>query len=67
MDESLGSLSQQLEAKVSKLKGALHYWKTWEAEYEGLKDELDEQDEPSAQEMVSHSTVRPDILTNNCR
>jgi hypothetical protein len=52
MDESLGSLSQQLEAKISKLKDALHYWKSWEAEYEGLKEELDEQVEPSAQEMV---------------
>jgi unconventional prefoldin RPB5 interactor 1 len=52
MDEPPDSLSQQLEAKISKLKDALHYWKTWEAEYEGLKEELDEQEEPTAQEMV---------------
>jgi hypothetical protein len=57
MDEPPDSLSQQLEAKISKLKDALHYWKTWEAEYEGLKEELDEQVEPTAQEMVG-STVQ---------
>jgi unconventional prefoldin RPB5 interactor 1 len=53
MAESPGLLGQQLEAKISKLKDALYYWKTWEAEYEGLKEELEEQDEPTAQEMVS--------------
>ena len=56
MDEPPDSLSQQLEAKISKLRDALHYWKTWEAEYEGLNEELDEQEEPTAQEMVG-STV----------
>jgi hypothetical protein len=52
MDESPGSLSQQLDVKISKLNDALHYWRTWEAEYEGLKEELDGQEEPTAQEMV---------------
>jgi hypothetical protein len=52
MAESSGSLSQQLEAKISKLKDALQYWKIWEAEYEGFKEELEMLDEPTAQEMV---------------
>ena len=52
MEHSLDSLNEQLEAKKSNLRDALHYWKTWEAEYEGLLEELDEQKEPSAQEMV---------------
>jgi hypothetical protein len=53
-DDMEESLSQQLEAKISRLKDALHYWKTWEAEYEGLKEELEGKHEPSAQEMVNH-------------
>lgn len=30
----------QLEENVSKLQKSLQYWQTWEAEYEGLKEEI---------------------------
>lgn len=30
----------QLEENISKLKKSLQYWQTWEAEYEGLKEEI---------------------------
>lgn len=30
----------QLEASVDKLRKALQHWQTWEAEYEGLKEEI---------------------------
>jgi hypothetical protein len=59
MDDSPSSLAQQLEAKISKLKDALHYWKTWEAEYEGLKEELEGAEELTAPEMV-RKKISPD-------
>ena len=31
----------QLEENVSKLRKSLHHWQTWEAEYEGLREEID--------------------------
>ena len=31
---------QQLEANVTKLSASLRHWQTWEAEYEGMKEEL---------------------------
>lgn len=30
----------QLEESVAKLRQSLLYWQTWEAEYEGLKEEI---------------------------
>jgi len=30
----------QLEESVAKLPKSLQYWQTWEAEYEGLKEEI---------------------------
>jgi hypothetical protein len=30
----------QLEESVAKLRKSLQYWQTWEAEYEGLKEEV---------------------------
>lgn len=30
----------QLEENISKLQKSLQYWQTWEAEYEGLKEEI---------------------------
>jgi len=30
----------QLEISVAKLRKSLRYWQTWEAEYEGLKEEI---------------------------
>ncbi|KAL8866078.1 MAG: hypothetical protein Q9174_006506, partial [Haloplaca sp. 1 TL-2023] len=31
---------QRLQANVEKLKESINYWQTWEADYEGLKEEL---------------------------
>lgn len=30
----------QLEENIAKLRKSLQYWQTWEAEYEGLKEEI---------------------------
>ena len=30
----------QLEENVAKLRKSLQHWRTWDAEYEGLKEEL---------------------------
>lgn len=30
----------RLEENVSKLRKSLQYWQTWEAEYEGMKEEI---------------------------
>jgi unconventional prefoldin RPB5 interactor 1 len=50
----LDRLRDNLEAAISKLQKTLRYWQTWEAEYEGLKEELEaEEKEPSAEAMVT--------------
>ena len=36
----LESQRLQLEENVAGLRRSLHYWQTWEAEYEGLKEEI---------------------------
>jgi unconventional prefoldin RPB5 interactor 1 len=47
------SLRVNLETAISKLRKTLRYWQTWEAEYEGLKEELEaEKHEPSAEDIV---------------
>lgn len=43
MEASLTSLEQQrelLERNVAQLQKSLQYWQTWEAEYEGLREEI---------------------------
>lgn len=30
----------ELEENVAKLRKSLHHWRTWDAEYEGLKEDL---------------------------
>ena len=30
----------QLEDNVARLRASLRYWQTWEAEYEGMKEEI---------------------------
>ena len=43
----------ELEANVAKLQKALYHWRTWDAEYEGLKEELQKLSEtPSSEEIV---------------
>jgi hypothetical protein len=47
------ALENELEASLAKMRQTLRYWQTWEAEYEGFKEELEIEDpEPSAQRMV---------------
>jgi hypothetical protein len=62
MDEPPSALSVQLDAQISKLKKALHYWQMWEAEYEGLKEVLDGLADPLATHMVGSAiqTKQPD-------
>ena len=43
MSESVIDLERhrlQLEKNISKLQKSLQHWQTWEAEYEGLKEEI---------------------------
>ena len=45
---------QLLEENISKLQASLRHWQTWEAEYEGLKEEiLGAKQTPSREELVS--------------
>ena len=47
-------LREQLEDSVAKLRDTLKYWQTWEAEYEGFKEELELlEEEPSQEQMVA--------------
>jgi hypothetical protein len=46
-------LRGQLQSTLEKLQNTLRYWQTWEAEYEGFKEELELLDnEPSQDDMV---------------
>ncbi|XRM47585.1 hypothetical protein ABZX51_010555 [Aspergillus tubingensis] len=47
-NNSLHELERQrleLEGNISKLQDSLYHWRTWEAEYDGLKDEINELDD----------------------
>lgn len=35
----------ELEGNILKLQESLYHWRTWEAEYDGLKDEISELDD----------------------
>ena len=46
----------QLEENVAKLRKDLQHWRTWDAEYEGLKEELMAvDDDADEQQLVSES------------
>jgi unconventional prefoldin RPB5 interactor 1 len=46
-------LRDELESRLSKLRNTLKHWQTWEAEYEGFKEELEAcETEPSPEEIV---------------
>ncbi|KAK5697657.1 hypothetical protein LTS12_028535, partial [Elasticomyces elasticus] len=38
--EELESQRRELEDNILKLQESLYHWRTWEAEYDGLKDEI---------------------------
>lgn len=38
--EVLESRRLQLEENIAKLRRSLQHWRTWDAEYEGLKEEI---------------------------
>ncbi|KAF2153342.1 hypothetical protein K461DRAFT_293610 [Myriangium duriaei CBS 260.36] len=42
----------QLEASLTKLQTALQHWRTWDVEYEGLKEELGELDESAGSDEI---------------
>lgn len=61
----LDSVEQQraeLEASLLKLRGSLNHWRTWDAEYEGLKEELDELEEPVSENQI----VSQDVASGPC-
>ncbi len=48
-------LRSNLETKVVQLRKSLQTWRTWEAEYEGLKEEIQGlKGDPSTEELVRH-------------
>jgi unconventional prefoldin RPB5 interactor 1 len=50
--DNLEELRQKLETNITKLRKALSYWQTWEAEHEGFKEELEElKENASGKEM----------------
>jgi unconventional prefoldin RPB5 interactor 1 len=52
--DGLEVLRKNLEAQISNLQRTLRYWQTWEAEYEGLREELEaEDDHVSPERMVA--------------
>jgi unconventional prefoldin RPB5 interactor 1 len=58
----LDRLRDQLEDSISKLRTTLKYWQTWEAEYEGFKEELELfEEEPSQEQMVQTNPVYLEI------
>ena len=47
------ALRRNLEDRVTKLRQSLQTWRTWEAEYEGLKEELQVvEGQPSSDDLV---------------
>ncbi|PYH92887.1 hypothetical protein BO71DRAFT_329023 [Aspergillus ellipticus CBS 707.79] len=52
-NNSLHELERQrleLEGNISKLQDSLYHWRTWEAEYDGLKDDINELDDDATTE-----------------
>ena len=46
----------RLEENVSKLRKSLQHWQTWEAEYEGMKEEIEGLDDGhTVSELVAHA------------
>ena len=49
---------RRLEDNVAELRKSLQYWQTWEAEYEGLREQLQGLgDEPTGQRLVRKATT----------
>jgi unconventional prefoldin RPB5 interactor 1 len=63
--DELEDLRQKLETNITKLRKALSYWQTWEAEHEGLNEELQELGEDaSAEDMYDVGTgIGGDVVT----
>ena len=45
---------QQLECNVTQLRKALRYWRLWDAEHEGLKQELQELPDDAGEDAIVH-------------
>lgn len=53
----IDKLRHQLDEDITKTKALLKHWQTWEAEYEGFKEELEELGEHVTMEaMVCEAT-----------
>jgi hypothetical protein len=52
MASRAGETRESLEKRLDKLRANLKYWRTWEVEYEACKEEIDELDEITAEQMV---------------
>jgi len=61
---NLEQLRQKLEANIAKLRNALSYWQTWEAEHEGLKEEVESHPKASGKDILSFGlSLDADVLT----
>ncbi|GAM84343.1 hypothetical protein ANO11243_023370 [Dothideomycetidae sp. 11243] len=49
---SVEARRSQLELNLAKLETSLRHWRTWDAEYEGLKEELQDLDESAQSEEI---------------
>ena len=52
----LERLRSQLEENVSKLRKSLQHWQIWEAEYEGLKEEIQGLDDQHNRAELVHES-----------
>jgi unconventional prefoldin RPB5 interactor 1 len=64
--EQLETRRLELEENVAKLRKSLQHWRTWDAEYEGLKEELSSGiNVQSEKDCVSSCTATVVISTAN--
>jgi unconventional prefoldin RPB5 interactor 1 len=64
--EQLETRRLELEENVAKLRKSLQHWRTWDAEYEGLKEELSSGvNVQSEKDCVSTCTATVAISTAN--
>ena len=53
----------QLEDNVARLRASLRYWQTWEAEYEGMKEEISSLGpEHAEQDMVERQSIQWSLI-----
>ncbi len=57
--EELERQRRELEDNIWKLQESLYHWRTWEAEYDGLKDEINDLDKDEFFEHIVNNHPAP--------